>query len=188
MSERIPGFSTLAIHAGAQRSHVRVRLFYRAFSGSRFLERHHQPVFANGKSDPRRRRAAERLGKSVIAAAAENRILRPQSPVSELKRSSTVIIQAADQAVVELKLNPDCSQYLLHLLEMPAARLVEKLADARQRFDNRLICGNFAIEDPKWIGDGATLAVGAHLSDDRFERLTQSFVVGGTIVGATDRV
>src|ERR1700731_1136676 len=71
---------------------------------------------------------------------------------------------------------------------MPATRLVEELADARQRFDNGLIRRNFAIKDAQWIGDCAPLAISAHLPDDRFKGFAQSFVVSSAIVRTTDRV
>src|SRR5208282_1507221 len=71
---------------------------------------------------------------------------------------------------------------------MPAAWLVEELADAWQGFDDGLVGGNFAIKDTQWIGDGAALAVSAHLSDDGLKRFAESFVVGGTIVRTADRI
>src|SRR5579871_6832326 len=106
----------------------------------------------------------------------------------KLKRSAAVIIQTADQAVVQLKLDSYGFQYLLHLLEMPAARLVKKLADARQGFNNGLIGGNFAIKRAQRIVDGTTLAVGTHLPHNWLKRLTQSFVVSGAIIWAAHRV
>ena len=75
----------------------------------------------------------------------------------------------------------------MHFFEVRAAAFVEKLADARQGFDDRLVLGNFAVEDAQRVGDGAALAVGAHFADDGFERLAQRFVefcaVGGTAYG-----
>src|ERR1700722_12061760 len=71
---------------------------------------------------------------------------------------------------------------------MAAARLVKKLADARQGFNNGLIGGNFAIKHAQRIGYRATLAVSAHLPDDGRERLAQSFVVGCTIIWTAYRV
>jgi hypothetical protein len=48
---------------------------------------------------------------------------------------------------------------------------VEELADARQRFDDRLIGGDFAIEHAQGIGHRPALAIGAHLVLDRLKRL-----------------
>ena len=44
------------------------------------LESQHQAIFAHGKPDSRRLGAADGLGKPVVAAAAEQRILCPQGP------------------------------------------------------------------------------------------------------------
>src|ERR1700680_203162 len=108
--------------------------------------------------------------------------------MGELKRGSTVIIQTAYQAIVELKLDSNRLQDLLHLREMLAARLIQELADPWQFFDDGLIRRHFAIEHSQRIGNGAALAVGAHLSDDRLERLAQSFVVDRAISGTTDGI
>ena len=71
---------------------------------------------------------------------------------------------------------------------MFAAGFVEKLADARQRLDDRLILGNFAIEYAQRIGDGAALAIGAHLIFDWIEGLAQRLIEGGAIVRAADGI
>ena len=71
---------------------------------------------------------------------------------------------------------------------MLAATLVQKLADARQLFDDRLVLGNLAIKHAQRIGDGAALAVLAHTGNHRLKRLAQSLVVRRTIAGATDRI
>src|ERR1700722_10580002 len=71
---------------------------------------------------------------------------------------------------------------------MLATRLVEKLANARQSFDDGLIRRNFTVKDTQWIGNGAALAVRAHLSDRWLQRLAQSFVISGAIVRTTDGV
>jgi hypothetical protein len=69
-----------------------------------------------------------------------------------------------------------------------ATGFVEKLADAGKSLDDGLIGGNFAIEDAQRIGDGAALAIDAHLSDDRFKSFAESVVESGAIIGASDRV
>jgi len=71
---------------------------------------------------------------------------------------------------------------------MLAARLVEKLADARQRFDDGLVFGNFAVEHAQRIGHGATLAIRIHSVLHRIEGLAQGFIVRGTILGTSDRI
>ena len=71
---------------------------------------------------------------------------------------------------------------------MLAARLIEKLADARQLLDNWLVFGNFAIEHTQRIRHRTALAVGTHFVFYRIQRPAQSFVVSCAIVGASDRI
>ena len=73
-------------------------------------------------------------------------------------------------------------------MEVLAARFVQKFADARELLDDRLIFGNFAVEDAQRIGHCAALAIGAHIRRNRLERLPQSFVVLCAIIGASDRI
>ncbi len=59
---------------------------------------HHQPVFADRKSDSGRRHGGpQRLGETVVAAAAKDGILRPQIAVSDFKGGAHVVIEAAHQ-------------------------------------------------------------------------------------------
>ncbi len=90
-------------------------------------QRQHQAVFADGEADAGRLGAAERFGKPVVAASAEDRVLRAQCAMGELKGGAGVVVEAADQAVVDVKLDADCFQNFLHLLEMLAARFVERI-------------------------------------------------------------
>jgi hypothetical protein len=84
-----------------ERSDVDVRLLEHAFSRRGFLQRHHEAVFADGEADAGSRGTTERLGKSVIAAAAEDCILGAQRSVREFERGARVVIEAAHQAVVQ---------------------------------------------------------------------------------------
>src|SRR5262249_56053479 len=67
---------------------------------------------------------------------------------------------------------------------MLAAGLVEKLADAGQLLDDRLIFGYFAIEYAQGISDGASLAIGIHSVFDWIERFAEGFVIARAIGGA----
>ena len=94
---------------------------------SRFLQRQHQAVFANRKTNSGSAGAAQRFRKPVVAPAAEDRILRPQSAVGEFKRRPRVVVEPAHQSIVERKRHADSFQDLLHLLEMLAATFIQKL-------------------------------------------------------------
>jgi hypothetical protein len=64
------------------------------------LQGQHQPVFAHGKADARRFGSADGLAQAVVAAAAEQRVLRAQAAVRELEGGARVVVEAAHQAVV----------------------------------------------------------------------------------------
>ena len=65
---------------------------------------------------------------------------------------------------------------------MLATRLAQITADDRQGRDHGLIFRHFAVEDPQRIGHGAPLAIGAHLSHDRLQRLAQRVIVSGPVL------
>src|SRR5262249_54057422 len=137
---------------------------------------------------PGRFGAAERFRKPVITPAPENGILRAESAMGEFECSAGVVIEAAHQAVVQLKLDTHGVQNILDFFKVVTARFVKKLADARQLFDDRLVLRNLAVEDTQRIDECATLTVAAHLADHRLESLLQSFVISGAIIRAADRV
>ena len=60
---------------------------------------------------------------------------------------------------------------------MGAAGVVEKIQHHRQFFDNGLVGGDFAVEHAQRIGDGASLAIVAHVVDDAGQCLAQRLVV-----------
>src|SRR5579863_731430 len=86
-----------------ERRDVDIRLAQDAGGGSFFFERHDEAVFADGESDAGSGRAAERFGEAVVASAAENGVLRAQRAVGEFEGGAGVVVEAADQAVVDMK-------------------------------------------------------------------------------------
>ena len=106
----------------------------------------------------------------------------------KFERSARVVIEPAHQTVVQRKWDPYLGKNFLHRFEMLSAFLVEKLADARQRLDDRLILGHFAIEDAQRIGDRTALAIDAHLLYHWFESLAKSLVEFCSIFLAADRI
>ena len=71
---------------------------------------------------------------------------------------------------------------------MGAGWFVERVDDYGQRLDDGLVGGDFAVEDAERVGDGAALAVGAHLADNWNEGGAQGFVVAGAVGGGADGV
>src|SRR5215475_5796983 len=177
---------SLLIHTWPERSDVDIGSAHDGFS--RLVQRHHQPVLADGKADSRSGRTAKGFRKPVITPSAQNRVLSAKSAVSELECRARVVVESAHKAVVQRERYADRLQDLLHLLEVLATRLVQKFADARQLLDNRLVFRNFAVEHAQGIGDRAPLAIGVHFVFDGIERLAKGFVVAGAISETADGV
>ena len=140
------------------------------------------------KPMPGRFGAADGLAEAVVAAAAEQGILRAQAAVRELEGGAGVVVEAAHQAVVArvghaggIERREDGGEVRLRVL-------VERVGDHGQRVDDGLIGGHLAVEHAQRIGDGAALAVRAHLADDRDERRAQHLVVARAVGGGADGV
>ena len=61
------------------------------------------PLDPRAEAHARRRRAAERLGESVVAPAAADRVLRCSSARGELEGRPRVVVEAADEEVVDAR-------------------------------------------------------------------------------------
>ena len=66
--------------------------------------------------------------------------------------------------------------------------MVERINDFRQRVDDGLVFRDLAIEHAQRIGDGAALAVDAHLGGNGDEGCAKHFVIASTIRGGADGV
>ena len=106
----------------------------------------------------------------------------------ELEGRAGVIVEAADQAVVQRERHAHGGEDGLYFREMLAAGLVEEFRDARQLFNDGLVGRHFAVEHAQRIGNGAALAITAHVRDYAAQRRAQGFVELGTIIGATNGV
>ena len=104
----------------------------------------------------------------------------------EFECGACVVIQTANQPVVQRERHAHRLHDCLYFLEVLTARLVEKLADTGKFLDDRLILRNLAVEDAQRVGHGAALAIDAHSSHHRLKRFPKSLVEGGAIVSATD--
>ena len=82
----------------------------------------------------------------------------------------------------------DRVEHRAHGGKVLAAGLVEILADLRQLLDDGLVFRNLAVEHAQRIGLRPALAVGAHLVDDRLERLAQRFVIARAVSRAADGI
>src|SRR6185437_1938635 len=180
-------FCGLAIHAGAERGDVNVRLLLYVACG--FLQSHHQAVFADSKTNARGRLwTSQQLSEAVIAPSAEDGVLRSKRSVREFKSCARVVVEPAHQAMIDFKRYADAFQNSFHFLEMFFARVVEVIKNARQCLDDRLIFRNFAVEHAQRIGDSAALAISAHFVFHRLERFAQGVVIAHAIGRRTDRI
>ena len=106
----------------------------------------------------------------------------------EFEGGARVVVEPAHQAVVQSEGHTHHLQDGLHLPEVFAASFIEKLADARQAVNDRLIARHLAIKHAQRIGHGPALAIGTHLRDHRLQCSLQSRIKGFTIPWATDGV
>src|ERR1700755_2263029 len=106
----------------------------------------------------------------------------------EFEGGPCVIVESANQPVVERKRNSYLSQDRLHCLKVHAASFIQKLADARQLVDNWLVLTHLTIEHTQRICYSAPLAVDAHLLLDGLKCLTQRFVDPRAVARASHRI
>ncbi len=93
------------VEALAERLHVSRRQWRDACiwpvgRASRGLQSQDEPVFAHGEADAGGFGAADGFAEAVVAAAAEEGVLRAEAAVGELEGGAGVVVEAADQAVI----------------------------------------------------------------------------------------
>src|SRR6478672_4930744 len=104
-----------------------------------FFHAHHEAVLADGEANARRRNArSERFREAVVAPATQNRVLGPQSTVSDFERGAHVVIQAPNQAGTNFEGNAALAQMLLDDAEVRVTIFAEVIEYGRQCVDGRL--------------------------------------------------
>ena len=101
--------------------------------------------------------------------------------MGELEGGAGVVVEAADEAVVERVRDAGGVKGGGDGGEVGAGVFVERVGDDGQRLDDGLVGGDFAVEDAQGVGDGAALAVGTHLADNWDEGCAKGFVVAGAV-------
>ena len=66
------------------------------------LQSKHQPVEAHGEADAGGFGSADGFAEAVVAAAAEESVLRAEAAVGELEGGAGVVVEAADEAGIEV--------------------------------------------------------------------------------------
>ncbi len=107
-------------------------------------------------------RAAQHLGKPVVAPAADHRVLGAQRAAGNLKRRPRVVVEPAHQARRNLIGKAARLKFARDAVEMLAALGVEVVDDLGQLLDDRLVRFHFAIEHAQRVGVRAALAIRAH--------------------------
>src|SRR6202165_3740649 len=105
----------------------------------------------------------------------------------ELERRPRVIVESAHQPVVYMKLDTYGAQNFLQRFEVFAGILAEELGNAGQSFDDRLSPRHLAFKYAQRILHRPPLAVVAHFSDNRVQRLAQRLVELSAIGGSAAR-
>ena len=131
------------------------------------LQRQHQPVQPHRKTNPRRLGSAYGLAQAVVAAAAEQRILRTQSSMREFEGRPCVVIESAHQPRIQLVGDASGIERRSHGCKMVLRLLVKRIGDLGQRIDDRLILMHLAVQHAQGIRDRPSLAVCTYPRRDR---------------------
>ena len=145
---------------------IKASAFCGSWAGFLGEQREHQPVLAHGKADAGGFGPADGFAQAVVAAAAEQGVLRAQAAVRELEGGAGVVVEAAHQAVIARVGHAGGIERGGDGGEVGLGVFVERVGDLGQRVDDGLVFRNFAVEHAEGVGDGAALAVCAHLGDD----------------------
>src|SRR4029077_6784400 len=99
-------------------------------------------------------------------ATAQQRVLRTQTAMREFKGRARVVIEAANQAMIPMIRNTACIKRRAYCRKVRRRCFVERICDAGESVDDRLILRHLAIEHAQRIRLRASLAVNTHLSDN----------------------
>ena len=155
------------------------------------LQGEDEAVFADGEADAGGARATEHLGEAVVAAAAEQGVLRAEAAAvghGELEGGAGVVVEAANEAGFDDVGDAAGFERGFDLVEVRAGVVVEEVGDLREVVDDLLIVGVLAVEHAQRIGFGPALVVGAHLVLYGGEGLAQSCDVARAIAGGAHGV
>src|SRR5271168_2675067 len=108
--------------------------------------------------------------------------------MGKFKRGTCVVIQPADEPMIDLEWDLSFFQKCLDVFKVVPAILAQVAADKRQRSDNRLVLRHFAIEYAQWIRHYPSLAIRTHARDSRFESSAQRLIVFCPILRVSDGV
>src|SRR6185312_7809023 len=147
----------------------------REFPRPLLFQAHNEPVFANREANSRRRDfRSERLRESIVAAAAQNRILRAKRAMHDLKRRSHVIIQPSHKPGPHFEIDFAIRQKCAHFFKMIATRIAQVIEDRRKSIDDGLILRHLAIEHPQRVRVHTPLAIATQPWSHFLERLAQT--------------
>ena len=150
------------------------------------LQGHHDAVQPQAEAQAGGGLAAEFLHQAVVPAAAAQG--KAQALGGELEHSAGVVIQAADQAGVYLKLDAQGGQKLLNLGKVGFAVLAQVVGDLGRALAHLLALGAFAVQDAHGVALQPGEAGVAQLVLPGGEVLLQGLVVLLAAFGAADGV
>ena len=153
--------------------------------GLHLFDDHDEAVLTDRKADAGRGNFRfERFREAIVAAAAEDGVLRAEVAVDDFERGPHVVIEAADEARANGRTG--CRVRRAKPGRLRNARGNRRRDDrgCGQRVDDGLVLGNLAIEHAQRIGFGAALAIGAHAGALSFSASRSFSMKSGTAVGS----
>ena len=119
--------------------------------------------------------AADLLDEPVVAAAAADAALRAEAVGVELEGGARVVVEAAHQAEVEVRLEPGPLHQREHRVEVLAALRAQVVDDARRLVEHGAAALDLAVEGAQRIEVEPLAAVAAELALARRAGSSRSF-------------
>ena len=151
-------------------------------------QRQDEPLDPRRETDARAVGSAELLHEAVVAAAPEQRVLRPEPGPENLEGGAHVVVEAPHQPVRHPVRQPVGVELAPHLREVVAAGFAQVVRGMRQRVDDRLVAGHLAVEDAQRVDVGPAPAVAAQVRHPLAEGREQGGAERGPAFAAPHRV
>ena len=134
--------------------------------------------------------AAQLRKQPVVATAAGNRVLRALLAThgDELEHAAIVVIEAANEARIDLEAQPRVGQQRLQTLEMRERRVGEEVDERGGAFEHRPHRLILAVEDAQRVGVQPPSRVGVEQVRVAFEMRDQRVAMSEPLGGVADRI
>jgi len=177
----------VAAALGGERDQERHRRRGRYLPGA---HRQGDALHAGPEADAGRRRPAELFDEAVVASSAADAALGAEQVGAELERRPRVVVEAADEAEVELGVEAHATQQVEHGVEVGPAVRTEVVADARRLVEHRAARLDLAVERAQRVQLEALATVATKLGLAAAQVVAEPADVGGPagrVAHAVDR-